>query len=148
MSTCCGYATPTASQHQHEVAGRLPDRSACRVDSTELCFVEAELSGELPTEPPPATPHRTAAAFVYPGASVTTANQPTDDRTDPAPSAATTHPAPAPPGDDVAQPGAPTATRRDLQLGRRLLHLANGVAVATAYAFLFTQAQVVRLFGI
>lgn len=48
----------------------------------------------------------------------------------------------------AAQPGAPTATRRDLQLGRRLFHLANGVAIATAYAVLFTQAQVVRLFGI
>jgi len=44
--------------------------------------------------------------------------------------------------------GAPTATRRDLQLGRRLFHLANGVSIATAYALLFTQATVVRLFGI
>jgi dolichol kinase len=42
---------------------------------------------------------------------------------------------------------APTATRRDLQLGRRLFHLANGVAVATAYAAFFTHAQVVHAFG-
>ena len=79
---------------------------------------------------------------------MTTANQPTDDDADRDPAAAATQPAAAPPGGDIVQPGAPTATRRDLQLGRRLLHLANGVAVATAYAVLFTQAQVVRLFGI
>src|SRR5215467_958160 len=41
----------------------------------------------------------------------------------------------------------PTARRRDLQLGRRLFHLVNGVAIATAYAALFTHAQVVHLFG-
>jgi dolichol kinase len=43
--------------------------------------------------------------------------------------------------------GAPSATRKDLQIGRRLVHLANGSAVATAYAFLFTHQQVVYLFG-
>jgi dolichol kinase len=43
--------------------------------------------------------------------------------------------------------GLPTADRHDLQLGRRLFHLANGVAIATAYAVLFTHAQVVHLFG-
>src|SRR4029453_11468824 len=42
---------------------------------------------------------------------------------------------------------APTATRRDLQLGRRLFHLANGVAIASAYALLFTHQQVVHVFG-
>src|SRR4029450_9039940 len=42
---------------------------------------------------------------------------------------------------------APTATRRDLQLGRRLFHLANGVAIASAYAILFTHQQVVHVFG-
>ncbi len=42
----------------------------------------------------------------------------------------------------------PTATRSDLQLGRRLFHLTNGVAIATAYALLFTRSQVVHLFGI
>src|SRR5258707_14795017 len=42
---------------------------------------------------------------------------------------------------------APTATRRDLQLGRRLFHLLNGVSVATAYAVLFTHEQVVHIFG-
>ncbi|MEW6269417.1 MAG: diacylglycerol/polyprenol kinase family protein [Thermodesulfobacteriota bacterium] len=43
---------------------------------------------------------------------------------------------------------ASTATRFDLQPGRRLFHLANGTAVATAYAVLFTRSQVVHLFGI
>jgi dolichol kinase len=42
---------------------------------------------------------------------------------------------------------APTATRYDLQLGRRLFHLINGVSIATAYALLFTHHQVVRIFG-
>ena len=48
---------------------------------------------------------------------------------------------------DAAPDLAPTATRRDLQLGRRLFHLANGVAIATAYALLFTHQQVVHVFG-
>jgi dolichol kinase len=42
----------------------------------------------------------------------------------------------------------PTATRRDLQLGRRLFHMGNGVAVATAYALFFTHQQVVHVFGV
>jgi diacylglycerol kinase (CTP) len=42
---------------------------------------------------------------------------------------------------------APTATRRDLQLGRRAFHLVNGVTVATAYALFFTHTQVVHVFG-
>jgi dolichol kinase len=42
---------------------------------------------------------------------------------------------------------APTATRRDLQLGRRAFHVANGVSVATAYALLFTHEQFVHVFG-
>lgn len=42
---------------------------------------------------------------------------------------------------------APTATRRDLQLGRRLFHLANGVTIASAYALLFTHQQLVHVFG-
>jgi len=54
----------------------------------------------------------------------------------------------AAPSGDAAEPGAPTATRHDLQLGRRLFHFTNGAVTATAYALLFTQAQVVRLFGI
>lgn len=41
----------------------------------------------------------------------------------------------------------PSATRYDLQLGRRAFHLINGVTVATAYALLFTHEQVVRIFG-
>ena len=50
------------------------------------------------------------------------------------------------PADDLAT-HAPSATRHDLQLGRRLFHLANGVAIATAYAILFTHEQVVHVFG-
>jgi dolichol kinase len=42
----------------------------------------------------------------------------------------------------------PTATRRDLQLGRRLFHMGNGVAIATAYAVFFTHQQVVHVFGV
>lgn len=42
----------------------------------------------------------------------------------------------------------PTATRKDLQLGRRLAHCANGVAVATAYALFFSHTQVVHVFGV
>jgi dolichol kinase len=44
-------------------------------------------------------------------------------------------------------PFAPSATRKDLQLGRRLIHMANGTSIATAYALLFTHTQVVRIFG-
>jgi diacylglycerol kinase (CTP) len=53
----------------------------------------------------------------------------------------TNEPAPAP------ADRAPTATRRDLQLGRRLFHLVNGVAVATAYALFFSHQQIVRIFA-
>jgi dolichol kinase len=41
----------------------------------------------------------------------------------------------------------PSATRKDLQLGRRLIHLVNGSAIATAYALLFTHEQVIHIFG-
>jgi dolichol kinase len=41
----------------------------------------------------------------------------------------------------------PTASRHDLQLGRRAFHLLNGVTIATAYAVLFTHQQIVHLFG-
>jgi dolichol kinase len=51
------------------------------------------------------------------------------------------------PTDAVGADHAPTATRRDLQLGRRLFHVVNGVSVATAYALFFTHAQVVHVFG-
>lgn len=51
--------------------------------------------------------------------------------------------APKPAPDD----GAPSATRDDLQLGRRLFHLLNGVATASAYAVLFTHEQVIHIFG-
>jgi len=46
-----------------------------------------------------------------------------------------------------AAESAPSATRHDLQLGRRLFHLLNGVSIATAYALLFTHEQVVQIFG-
>jgi dolichol kinase len=42
---------------------------------------------------------------------------------------------------------APTATRHDLHLGRRLFHVGNGVAIATAYALFFTHEQIVHTFG-
>jgi len=51
------------------------------------------------------------------------------------------------PSADELAAGAPSATRHDLQLGRRLFHLLNGVAIATAYALLFTHEQVVHVFG-
>lgn len=41
----------------------------------------------------------------------------------------------------------PSASRKDLQVGRRLIHMANGCAIATAYALLFTHRQVVHVFG-
>lgn len=44
-------------------------------------------------------------------------------------------------------PVATTATRTDLQLGRRLVHCANGCAIATAYALFFTHQQIVHVFG-
>lgn len=50
-------------------------------------------------------------------------------------------------GRNPAGDGAPSATRHDLQLGRRLFHLANGVTIATAYALFFTHAQVIHVFG-
>lgn len=46
-----------------------------------------------------------------------------------------------------APPAGATATRKDLQLGRRGIHMLNGCVVATAYALLFTHEQVVRIFG-
>ncbi|MCC6847036.1 MAG: hypothetical protein IT294_00945 [Deltaproteobacteria bacterium] len=55
-------------------------------------------------------------------------------------------PAPALPA-RVAASTAPSATRRDLQLGRRLVHCANGCAIATAYALIFTHQQIVHTFG-
>jgi len=50
--------------------------------------------------------------------------------------------------DAVVPPAAPTATRKDLQLGRRLFHLTNGVVIATAYGRLFTHQQIIHLFGV
>jgi len=47
----------------------------------------------------------------------------------------------------VAKTSAPSATRKDLQLGRRLVHCANGSAIATAYALIFTHQQIVHTFG-
>lgn len=50
-------------------------------------------------------------------------------------------------GSRMTDADAPSATRHDLQIGRRLFHLANGVAIATAYALLFSHTQIVHLFG-
>jgi dolichol kinase len=47
---------------------------------------------------------------------------------------------------DEAPAGA-SATRKDFQLGRRLVHMANGVGIATAYLVLFSHEQIVRTFG-
>lgn len=47
----------------------------------------------------------------------------------------------------TAARGAPSATRNSLQIGRRLFHLANGSAIATAYALFFTHTQLVHTFG-
>jgi dolichol kinase len=44
-------------------------------------------------------------------------------------------------------PTSPSATRDDLQLGRRFFHLANGTSTATAYALLLTHEQVIHVFG-
>jgi len=52
---------------------------------------------------------------------------------------------PAPSDEHAAR--APSATRHDLQLGRRLFHLVNGLTIATAYALLFSHNQVVHVFG-
>jgi len=40
------------------------------------------------------------------------------------------------------------ATRKDLQIGRRLVHMTNGFVIATAYALLFTHEQIIHLFGV
>lgn len=42
---------------------------------------------------------------------------------------------------------APVATRKDLHLGRRLLHMASGIIVAVAYGVLFTHSQAIQLLG-
>ena len=41
-----------------------------------------------------------------------------------------------------------TATRKDIHLGRRLVHMANGVGIASAYALFFEHSQVVHIFGV
>src|SRR5262249_27932044 len=48
---------------------------------------------------------------------------------------------------DAPVDGAPAATRRDLQLGRRLFQVVNGLSTATGYALFFTHEQVVHIFG-
>jgi len=48
---------------------------------------------------------------------------------------------------DASIEGAPSASRYDLQLGRRFFHFANGVTTATGYALLLTHEQVVHIFG-
>ncbi len=51
------------------------------------------------------------------------------------------------PATTLPEPTAPSATRKDLQLGRRLVHCANGCAIASAYALIFTHQQIVHTFG-
>ena len=59
-----------------------------------------------------------------------------------------TQPAPAEPlALPIPADGAPSATRNHLQLGRRLFHLLNGGAIATAYVLFFTHEQVIHIFG-
>ncbi|MBF0492622.1 MAG: hypothetical protein HQM15_07570 [Deltaproteobacteria bacterium] len=41
----------------------------------------------------------------------------------------------------------PTATRKDLHLGRRFIHMASGIAVTLSYWLLFSHTQVVHLLG-
>ena len=48
---------------------------------------------------------------------------------------------------DTPADSTPSATRDDLQLGRRFFHLMNGSLTATAYAVLFTHEQVIHIFG-
>ncbi len=40
-----------------------------------------------------------------------------------------------------------TATRKDLHLGRRLLHMMSGITVAVAYGLFFTHPQAIQLLG-
>lgn len=54
---------------------------------------------------------------------------------------------PAPTLPSVPASTAPSATRTDLQLGRRFVHCANGCAIATAYALVFTHQQIAHTFG-
>ncbi len=49
---------------------------------------------------------------------------------------------------DLRDVSAPTATRKDLHLGRRLLHMASGLTVAVAYGLFFTHSQAIQLLGI
>ncbi len=44
-------------------------------------------------------------------------------------------------------PSFPHATRKDVQLGRRLFHMGSGLIVALAYGLLFTHSQAVHLLG-
>jgi len=47
----------------------------------------------------------------------------------------------------ILETGAPTATRKNLHLGRRLFHMASGVIVALSYALFFSHPQAVHLLG-
>ena len=42
---------------------------------------------------------------------------------------------------------APTKTRHDLQLGRRLFHVLNGFSIAMAYKYFFTHTRIVSIIG-
>lgn len=45
-------------------------------------------------------------------------------------------------------PQLPTATRHDLQLGRRLFHLMNGLIIATLYNLFLTHQQIIAAVGL
>jgi diacylglycerol kinase (CTP) len=49
---------------------------------------------------------------------------------------------------DAIERDLPSATRKDIHIGRRLVHMANGVAIASAYALFFEHAQVIHIFGV
>jgi dolichol kinase len=64
-----------------------------------------------------------------------------------APRPVATPPVVVEPAPSLPAPTAPSATRNDLQLGRRAFHFLNGFSTATAYALLFTHEQVIHIFG-
>ncbi len=47
----------------------------------------------------------------------------------------------------MAETNAPTATRKDLHLGRRLFHMMGGTTVVIVYGLFFTHSQVVQFLG-
>ena len=50
--------------------------------------------------------------------------------------------------EELPESSGPTATRKDLQLSRRLFHCVSGLSIALAYALLFSHSQIVHFLGI